>query len=149
AAHLAPVERLNAVLLDTLDAKTETALRVLPYGTALRLDGNLLIALRDGKPTPPETQPWVDFLKSRSRLSRPPACPAGGGSVPRLPRRCRARCRPARRPIHSRFRDRPACHSRGGGLPRAGDRRETRRGRGGSGPRSRDPRRSCVGCPRA
>jgi trans-aconitate methyltransferase len=65
AAHLASVERLNAVLLDTPDAETETALRVLPYGTAMRFDRNLLKALRDGSPTSPEVLPWVDFLKSR------------------------------------------------------------------------------------
>jgi hypothetical protein len=65
AAHSARVDRLNAVLLDTLDASSETALRVLPYGTAMRFDGHLLTALRDGKPTPLEVQPWVDFLRGR------------------------------------------------------------------------------------
>ena len=56
------VDRLNTVLLDGLDAKTETTFRVLPRGTALRFDGGILVALRDGKPTPDAVQPWADFL---------------------------------------------------------------------------------------
>jgi trans-aconitate methyltransferase len=57
-----PVDRVNAVLLEQLDAKTETTLRVLPWGTALRFDGDILLALRDGKETPEGVRPWVDFL---------------------------------------------------------------------------------------
>jgi hypothetical protein len=64
ASHAAPVERLNAILLETLDAKTETALRVLPCGTAMRCDGDLLAALRDGRAPRPEFEPWLDFLRS-------------------------------------------------------------------------------------
>jgi hypothetical protein len=65
AAHATSVERLNSVLLDTLDAKTEATLRVLSCGTAMRFGGQLLTALRADAPTPEDVQPWVDFLRSR------------------------------------------------------------------------------------
>jgi hypothetical protein len=57
------VDRVNQVLLDHLDPATGTTLRVLPWGTALRFDGVILIALRDGRPTPERLRPWTDFLK--------------------------------------------------------------------------------------
>ncbi len=56
------VDRINAALLEELDAKTETTFRVLPRGTALRFDGQILVALRDGKELPDVVAPWVDFL---------------------------------------------------------------------------------------
>jgi hypothetical protein len=62
ASRAADVTRLNSVLLEELDAKIETTFRVMPRGTALRFDGQLLVALRDGKPLPDSVQPWVEFL---------------------------------------------------------------------------------------
>jgi hypothetical protein len=62
AGREAAVDRLNAVLLETLDAKTETTFRAMSRGTALRFDGQILVALRDGKPLPEAVAPWVDFL---------------------------------------------------------------------------------------
>jgi SAM-dependent methyltransferase len=63
AARAADVTRLNAALLEGLDAKTETTFRVMPRGTALRFDGQILVALRDGKPLPDSVAPWVEFLE--------------------------------------------------------------------------------------
>jgi hypothetical protein len=63
ASRAVDVDRINAVLLDGLDAKTETTLRVMPRGTALRFDGQILTALRDGKPLPDAVAPWVEFLQ--------------------------------------------------------------------------------------
>jgi SAM-dependent methyltransferase len=63
AARAVAVDRVNAALLDMLDAKTETTFRVMPRGTALRFDGQLLVALRDGKPLPDSVAPWVEFLQ--------------------------------------------------------------------------------------
>jgi SAM-dependent methyltransferase len=63
AARAVAVDRVNTVLLDMLDAKTETTFRVMPRGTALRFDGQILIALRDGKPLPDSVAPWVEFLQ--------------------------------------------------------------------------------------
>jgi hypothetical protein len=57
------VDRVNAALLEHLDAATETTLRVLPWGTALRFDGTILAALRDGKETAESVRPWVEFLR--------------------------------------------------------------------------------------
>ncbi|WP_395014728.1 class I SAM-dependent methyltransferase [Dongia sp.] len=62
AARAAPVDRLNTVLLEALDANNETTFRVMPHGTALRFDGQILVALRDGKPLPDKVAPWVEFL---------------------------------------------------------------------------------------
>jgi SAM-dependent methyltransferase len=62
ASRAVAVDRLNAVLLDALDAQTESTFRVMPRGTALRFDGQILVALRDGKPLPDSVAPWVDFL---------------------------------------------------------------------------------------
>ncbi len=63
AARAVAVDRINTVLLQRLDANTETTFRVLPRGTALRFDGQILVALRDGKPLPDVVAPWVDFLQ--------------------------------------------------------------------------------------
>jgi len=63
AGRAVPVDRLNAVLLEALDAKNETTFRVMPHGTALRFDGQILVALRDGKPLPDTVAPWVEFLQ--------------------------------------------------------------------------------------
>jgi SAM-dependent methyltransferase len=63
ASRAVAVDRINAVLLEGLDAKTETTFRVMPRGTALRFDGQILVALRDGKPLPDTVKPWVDFLQ--------------------------------------------------------------------------------------
>jgi hypothetical protein len=63
ASHAVAVDRINAVLLEGLDAKTETTFRVMPRGTALRFDGQILGALRDGKKLPDSVAPWVDFLQ--------------------------------------------------------------------------------------
>ncbi|GAB2177180.1 class I SAM-dependent methyltransferase [Dongia sp. agr-C8] len=63
AARAAPVDRLNTVLLEALDAQNETTFRVMPHGTALRFDGQILVALRDGKPLPDKVAPWVEFLQ--------------------------------------------------------------------------------------
>jgi len=60
------VGRVNAVLLEQLDANTETTFRVLPWGTALRFDGTILVALRDGKETPQSMRPWVEFIQKLS-----------------------------------------------------------------------------------
>jgi hypothetical protein len=62
AERAVPVDRVNEVLLEHLDPATETTLRVLPWGTALRFDGVILRALRDGKQTPDGVRPWVEFL---------------------------------------------------------------------------------------
>jgi hypothetical protein len=35
----------------------------MPRGTALRFDGQILVALRGGKPLPDTVKPWVDFLQ--------------------------------------------------------------------------------------
>jgi hypothetical protein len=58
-----PTDRVNAVLMEHLDSNTETTLRVLPWGTALRFDGAILVALRDGRETPEGVRPWVEFLQ--------------------------------------------------------------------------------------
>jgi SAM-dependent methyltransferase len=63
AARATAVDRINAVLLEGLDAKTETTFRVMPHGTALRFDGQILVALRDGKTLPDTVAPWVEFLQ--------------------------------------------------------------------------------------
>jgi hypothetical protein len=63
AARAVPVGRLNAVLLESLDAQTESTLRVMPGGAALRFDGQILLALRDGKELPDKVAPWVEFLQ--------------------------------------------------------------------------------------
>jgi hypothetical protein len=63
ASRAVTVDRLNTVLLEALDAKTESTFRVMPRGTALRFDGQILVALRDGKPLPDSVAPWVEFLK--------------------------------------------------------------------------------------
>jgi SAM-dependent methyltransferase len=63
AARAVNVDRLNTVLLEALDAKNETTFRVMPHGTALRFDGQILVALRDGKPLPETVTPWVEYLK--------------------------------------------------------------------------------------
>jgi hypothetical protein len=63
----ASADRVNAALLDQLDPNTETTLRVLPWGTAIRFDGTLLAALRDGRETPEKVRPWVDFLRDVDR----------------------------------------------------------------------------------
>jgi SAM-dependent methyltransferase len=63
AARAAAVDRLNATLLEALDAKSETTFRAMSRGTALRFDGQILVALRDGKPLPEAVAPWVEFLK--------------------------------------------------------------------------------------
>jgi len=63
AARAVAVDRLNTVLLEALDAKNETTFRVMPHGTALRFDGQILVALRDGKPLPDTVAPWVEFLQ--------------------------------------------------------------------------------------
>jgi SAM-dependent methyltransferase len=63
AGRAAPVDRVNRALLDELDANTETTFRVLPWGTALRFDGTILVALRDGKETPEGVRPWIEFLR--------------------------------------------------------------------------------------
>jgi hypothetical protein len=63
ASRAAVVDRINAVLLEGLDAKTETTFRVMPHGTALRFDGQILVALRDGKTLPDTVAPWVEFLQ--------------------------------------------------------------------------------------
>jgi len=57
------VDRVNAALLEQLDANTETTLRVLPWGTAIRFGGPVLTALRDGKDMPENVRTWVEFLK--------------------------------------------------------------------------------------
>jgi SAM-dependent methyltransferase len=57
------VARVNTALLQQLDAQTETTLRVMPWGTALRFDGPILVALRDGQATPDGVRPWVEFLQ--------------------------------------------------------------------------------------
>jgi SAM-dependent methyltransferase len=62
AARTVPVDRINAAFLDGLD-QTETIFRVMPHGTALRVDRGLLLALRDGKPVPDAVRPWADFLQ--------------------------------------------------------------------------------------
>jgi hypothetical protein len=38
-------------------------LRVLPWGTALRFDGTILTALREGNETSGKMQPWIEFLR--------------------------------------------------------------------------------------
>jgi trans-aconitate methyltransferase len=63
AMRAAPVDRLNTVLLEALNAKTEATFRVMPRGTALRFDGQILVALRDGKELPEAVAPWVEFLR--------------------------------------------------------------------------------------
>jgi hypothetical protein len=63
AARPVAVDRINAALLEELDAKTETTFRVMPRGTALRFDGQILVALRDGKALPDAVAPWVEFLQ--------------------------------------------------------------------------------------
>jgi hypothetical protein len=63
----ASVVRVNAALLEQLDPNTETTLRALPWGTAIRFDGTLLAALRDGRETPEKVRPWVDFLRDVDR----------------------------------------------------------------------------------
>lgn len=63
ASRAVSVDRINAALLDELDAKTETTFRVMPRGTALRFDGQILVALRDGKPLPDAVAPWVELLQ--------------------------------------------------------------------------------------
>jgi hypothetical protein len=63
----ASVDRVNTALLEQLDAGTETTLRVLPWGTAIRFDGTTLVALRDGRDTPEKVRPWVDFLRDVDR----------------------------------------------------------------------------------
>lgn len=63
AARAVPVDRVNAALLEMLDANTESTFRVMPHGNALRFDGQILVALRDGKPLPESVAPWVDFLQ--------------------------------------------------------------------------------------
>jgi trans-aconitate methyltransferase len=63
ASRAAAVDRLNTVLLEALDANNETTFRVMPHGTALRFDGQILVALRDGKPLPDKVAPWVEFLQ--------------------------------------------------------------------------------------
>jgi SAM-dependent methyltransferase len=63
AAQAVAVDRLNSVLLEALDAKTESTFRVMPRGTAWRFDGQILVALRDGKPLPDSVAPWVEFLQ--------------------------------------------------------------------------------------
>ncbi len=62
ASRAVAVDRLNTVLLEALDANNETTFRVMPHGTALRFDGQILVALRDGKPLPDKLAPWVEFL---------------------------------------------------------------------------------------
>jgi SAM-dependent methyltransferase len=66
SAQPVAVDRVNAALMDELDAKTETTFRVMPRGPALRFDGQILVALRDGKPLPDSVQPWVEFLQRLS-----------------------------------------------------------------------------------
>jgi hypothetical protein len=63
AARAAPVERLNAVLLEEFDAKAESTFRVIPRGPALRFNGQILADWRDGKPLPEKAGPWIDFLQ--------------------------------------------------------------------------------------
>jgi len=63
ASEPVSVDRVNAALMDQLDAKTETTFRVLPRGPALRFDGQILVALRDGQPLPDSVAPWVEFLR--------------------------------------------------------------------------------------
>jgi hypothetical protein len=63
AARAAAVDRLNSVLLEALKAKNESTFRVMPHGTALRFDGQILVALQDGKPLPETVAPWVEFLQ--------------------------------------------------------------------------------------
>jgi hypothetical protein len=63
ASQAVAVDRVNAALLDELDAKTETTFRVMPRGLALRFDGQILVALRDGKKLPDSVAPWVEFLQ--------------------------------------------------------------------------------------
>jgi hypothetical protein len=63
ASQPVAVDRVNAALMDELDASTETTFRVMPRGPALRFDGQILVALRDGKPLPDSVAPWVDFLQ--------------------------------------------------------------------------------------
>jgi hypothetical protein len=57
------VDRVNKALADDLDAGTETSLRVLPWGTALRFGGPILAALHDNTDMPESVRPWVEFLK--------------------------------------------------------------------------------------
>jgi SAM-dependent methyltransferase len=63
ASRAVDVDRINAALLEELDAKTETTFRVTRRGTALRFDGQILVALRDGKTLPETVAPWVEFLQ--------------------------------------------------------------------------------------
>jgi SAM-dependent methyltransferase len=63
ASRAVAVDRLNTALLEALDAKTESTFRVMPRGTALRFDGQILVALRDGKELPETVAPWVEFLQ--------------------------------------------------------------------------------------
>lgn len=63
AGRPASVDRVNRALAEHLDAGTETSLRVLPWGTALRFGGPILKALRDDKDVPESARPWVEFLK--------------------------------------------------------------------------------------
>jgi SAM-dependent methyltransferase len=63
AARAVAVDRLNTVFLEALDAKTESTFRVMPRGTAMRIDGQILVALRDGKRLPDAVAPWVEFLQ--------------------------------------------------------------------------------------
>jgi SAM-dependent methyltransferase len=63
AARAVDVFRVNATLLDGLDASSESTLRVMSHGAALRFDGQILVALRDGKELPERAAPWVDFLQ--------------------------------------------------------------------------------------
>ena len=63
AARAVDVDRINNALLDGLDASAETTFRVTPNGTAMRFDGQILVALRDGRPLPDTVAPWVEFLK--------------------------------------------------------------------------------------
>ena len=63
ASRAVDVDRINTVLIEQLDANTETTFRVMPHGTALRFDGQILVALREGKKLPDTVAPWVEFLQ--------------------------------------------------------------------------------------
>jgi hypothetical protein len=61
----ASVDRVNAAFLSEGDAQNETALRALPWGTAVRFDSAALTALLEGKDVPEKIRPWAEFLKAR------------------------------------------------------------------------------------
>jgi len=62
AAKPADVARLNATILDVLDAAKEPTFHVLPRGTALRFEGDFLVARRDQRPVGAEMEPWLALL---------------------------------------------------------------------------------------